>query len=430
MMAFLSPWVLAACQPSSTKTPGPSPAPPEVAVNRIVYVGADANVFTIAPDGADSRRLTGNTRAGSKGVMLGRVTQQDSIFYTWPTWSPNGKKLAVSQVVSGVGVPTVSLFILDASGKGLDKVYENDPQSNPIIAQGIPHYMYWSPDSQRLAFIASTPQGLTMFIHTLGEETAAIGREGPIYFKWSQDSQSILIHARDRLVTAAVPFTDEPLELASMSTIFRAPDLSGDGAKGAFMSNVGQGFGLLVGDPKSPSSFQQVETVGNTSALLWSPAGDSIAVADNRSPSSRFHDRLRIISADGSSSQTLAEEPILAFFWSPSGEKIAYVAIDARDQGLVWKIVSVHDGTVWELVSFLASPELLAMLTFFDQYAHSHSLWSPDSSHLVFAGALGRQAPQDNGATPTSSKIYVINTEPGSQPKEVAKGTLAFWSWN
>ena len=399
-------------------------------MNRIAYVGIDANIFTIAPDGTDSRRLTGNIQAGSEGVMLGRVLQQDSIFYTWPTWSPDGKKLAVSQVVSGVSVPTVSLFILDASGAGLDKVYENEPRSNPIIAQGIPHYMYWSPDSQRLAFIASTLQGLTMFIHTSGEGTTTIKGEGPLYFRWSRDSQSILIHARDRLVTAAVPFTDELLELAPMNPIFRAPDLSGDGTKGTYMSNVGQGFGLLVGDPKSASDFQQVETVGNISALLWSPTGDSIAVADNRSPSSGFHDRLRIISADGSSSQTLAEEPILAFFWSPNGEKIAYVAIDARDQSLVWKVVSVHDGEVWELVKFLASPELLAMLTFFDQYAHSHSLWSPDSSHLVFAGALGQQASQGNGATPTSSKIYVINTEPGSLSREVASGTLAFWSWN
>ena len=399
-------------------------------MDRIVYAGTDGNIFTINPDGSDSRRLTGNVTAGSQGLFQARPLQQGSIFYTWPTWSPDGKKLAVSRVILEDGVPTVSLFTLDTSEGELTKVYDNEPRSSPIIAENAPHYMYWSPNSKNLAFIASTLSGLTLYIHTSSQPNTTVSDEGPLYFRWAEDNRSLLIHVRDILVTAAAPFGNTLLELAPMNPIFRAPDLSSNGQQAVYMSNVDQGYGLLVGDPNVAATFQQLESVGGNAALLWSPAGDSIAVADSESPGDRVHNRLRIIASDGSGSRTLVEEPLAAFFWSPNGEKIAYVAIDTQEQSLVWKIVPTEGGEPWELVRFAPSAELLTMIGFFDQYAHSHSLWSPDTTQLVFAGESGRETAGTNSATPNVSSIYVINTEPGSLPRKIASGSLAFWSWN
>ncbi|MCZ6535617.1 MAG: hypothetical protein V3U95_01835 [Dehalococcoidia bacterium] len=399
-------------------------------MDRIAYVGTDDNIFTINPDGSDSRRLTGNITAGAQGIIQASLLQQGFIFYTWPTWSPDGKKLAVSQIILEGDVPAVSLFTLDTSEGELTKVYENEPQASPIIANNVPHYMYWSPNSESLAFIAPTPGGLTLFVHALNQDNTTISSEGPLYFKWAQDNRSLLIHARDTLLTVTVPFGNKPLELAPMNPIFRAPDLSSNGRQAVYISNVVQGYGLLVGDPGAAGEFQQLESVGGNAALLWSPTGDSIAVADSESPDDLVHNRLRIISSDGSESRTLVEEPLAAFFWSPNGEKIAYVAVDAQEQSLTWKIVSIEGGEPWELVKFAPSAELLAMIGFFDQYAHSHSLWSPDSTRLVFAGGAGRETGETNGASPNVSSIYVINTEPGSLPRKIASGSLAFWSWN
>jgi hypothetical protein len=151
---------------------------------------------------------------------------------------------------------------------------------------------------------------------------------------------------------------------------------------------------------------------------------------DNESSSDRFCSRLRIISAGGPSRIVVDKEPMFAFFWSPNGEKIAYVGIDTEEQRLTWNVAWVHGGGPWRLVSFTPSAELMAMLSFFDQYAHSHSIWSHDSTRLVFAGTLNQRASRGNGAAPNLNKAYVINTEPGSQPRELAGSDLAFWSWN
>ena len=83
-----------------------------------------------------------------------------------------------------------------------------------------------------------------------------------------------------------------------------------------------------------------------------------------------------------------------------------------------------------ELFRFRPSGEVFTMLSFFDQYAYSHSPWSPDSSRLVMAGSEGPVAERRNGHTPTGSRIYVVDAVGDASPQEIAQGSVAFWSWN
>ena len=400
-------------------------------MDRIAYVGVDGNIFTINPDGSDSHRLTGSTSAGTRGGIQARPLAQNSIFHAWPTWSPDGSKLAVSRVVLAEdGNLSVSLFRLGASEGDLTKIYENEQDASPVIAETVPHYMYWSPDGESLAFIASTSMALTLFVYTEGAQTTAASNEGPLYFKWAGDSNSMLIHARDKLATFTAPFDQPPVELAPMDLIYRAPDLSSDGSQAAYISSVEQGSSLLVGDPSGAGQFRELMPIEGIGALLWSPTDDVIAVIDGTVPGGPGYGRLRVISPDGSEPRTLVEEPVVAFFWSPDGKLIAYVAVDIQRQALVWKVVRADGGEPWELAAFVPTRETLTALSFFDQYAHSHSVWSPDSTRLVFGGLAARAPGAANGASPNEGSIYVINTEPGSLPREIANGTLAFWSWN
>ena len=68
---------------------------------------------------------------------------------------------------------------------------------------------------------------------------------------------------------------------------------------------------------------------------------------------------------------------------------------------------------------------------FFDQYAYSHSPWSPGSGALVFAGSLGLGAADASvGAHPghSGSHIIVADTDPDASPEIIADGILGFWS--
>ena len=90
---------------------------------------------------------------------------QKAVFYAWPTWSPDGQYLAASGVtVEGPSNISVGLFSITlATGEAI-QLYQNPAGVTPFIASGIPHYMYWSPDSKRLAYLVQGPQGITLFV--------------------------------------------------------------------------------------------------------------------------------------------------------------------------------------------------------------------------------------------------------------------------
>ena len=82
--------------------------------------------------------------------------------------------------------------------------------------------------------------------------------------------------------------------------------------------------------------------------------------------------------------------------------------------------------------SSVPSPKFIEISQqFFDQYAYSHSLWSPDSKALVFSGVL------DTGTVTASYSglpghiephIIVVGVDPNPSARFIADGILAFWS--
>jgi hypothetical protein len=71
------------------------------------------------------------------------------------------------------------------------------------------------------------------------------------------------------------------------------------------------------------------------------------------------------------------------------------------------------------------------MFQFFDQYAYSHLLWSPDSRFLIFSGRLSFSASSAGFMAQSdrrSSTVYLIDTGPVTTIDEIAAGVLGFWS--
>ena len=75
----------------------------DLVVNRITYVNPYGELFTMNPDGTDQLKLTGGSLLGSGGEgLLAAPTLRLESFHAWPTWSPDGAKLAASKVeISG-----------------------------------------------------------------------------------------------------------------------------------------------------------------------------------------------------------------------------------------------------------------------------------------------------------------------------------------
>ena len=83
-------------------------------------------------------------------------------------------------------------------------------------------------------------------------------------------------------------------------------------------------------------------------------------------------------------------------------------------------LVEIETGEQSELLTFEPSDVFLnQFMPFFDQYALSHSLWSPDSRSLVI--------PMKNEEE--ESVVVVVPTD-GSEPSAIADGDIAFWAYH
>ncbi len=430
-------------------TAGPEAIPGDssiVSVDRIAYIGPYGELFTVRPDGSDGRQLTGATQvslpsgdpaAPVAGASVHQAQDLDfSESFAWPTWSPDGTRLAVSRVqITPTRHLVVSVQLIDTVTGANRTIYENDVPS--LVAAGAPHYLYWAPNSQRLAFLASTRQGLTLFVFDpdTTEGAIALERGAPLYFSWAGDGQALLVHSRDSVKLFEPPFdADRALSLVS-SGGFRTPAFSPDGAQWAYSVGDDSGAAIRVTRRNDPGAYQNILETGPMVAFMWSPDSRTLAVADNPYPERTVYQRLRLVSADGSSVRTLVNEPLIAFYWSPNGERMAWVGVDTDARVFEWHVIPVRESGSPEDTSpapfrFRPSNEVFTMLTFFDQYAYSHSPWSPDGSRLVIAGSEGLVDERRNGHTPSGTQIYVLNAAGNTPPTELAQGSVAFWSWN
>ena len=411
--------------------------------NRIAYMGADGNIFIINPDGSDPRKLTStDLRVGAGGGILAQ-SQQARIIYSWPTWSPDGTRLAASRTVLVPNQAQFSVEVINTSSGETSRIFRNQLNTIPI-APGAPHYLYWSPDSKRLTFVASTPEQLGLFLSAgrSGREPELLAGQAPLYFSWANDGTAILIHRRGELLYATA--SDEglgPLQSLGLTHFyFNAPDLSQDGSMLVYATSSGDVNSVYAAEPRRTLSLllgmgiaepTPILEVGEMTAFLWSPTRDEVAVADaDEATWPPVWNRLTVVSSDGTSERTLVEEPMLSFFWSPDGEKIVYVAIGNDREPFTWKYVDRTGGSPITLTQFIPSPEYMTLLLFFDQYAHSNSIWSPDSSQITFSGVVVPAEFDQNGSLPAESRVYVMDVKEGTAPREIATSPLAIWSWN
>ena len=403
-------------------------------VNRIVYQDNNGGLFTIAPDGSDARQL-GNELPGLPRripVSLPGQPPQAGAYYFWPAWSPDGARIAVSLVRISQEAPGLSVLLLDAATGEAEAIYTNE--LNAAIADGSPHYLHWSPDGRRLAFISATPEGLTLFAWdgAAGGPAEALITGSPLYFGWSPDGASALTHAGDRLLSLPAHPSGgaTPNLIAEDSTNFRAPSYSPDGASFVHYGRAAGGSGLVLDAAAGNAPARLLFESPHLLAFLWAPDGRRLAVGEYATPGSPLMDRIMLVSPEGGEPELLTDEQSVAFFWAPGGDRIAWVGVDAPSREMLWLTAEPGgDAAPQTLFKFRPSGETFALFSFCDQYAQSHSPWSPDGQSLVFAGSHGAGMGRANGSAPDADQIYVLDTATG-ESRAIAAGKLAFWSWN
>ncbi len=377
-----------------------------------MFVGPGFNVGTARRDGSERRTLAA-PGAGGGGVRT-------ALGYTWPTWSPDGRQVAVSRIPGPSRGDIASLVVLDADGSNERFIHATNDGRVNFVADGAPHYTHWSPDGRRLSFVAPRADGtrLGLFETAVADaEPHLVAEDAPLYHTWSPDSSGILLHRREQLlVYSAAERSTQAIGRNSGS--YRVPAYSSRGAWMAYAADVGDGEQLIAWSPETGAERELWALDGGV-AFAWSPGDDVLAATQRVDAFSAGTDGLVLIDVAAAERRRIFDGILLSFFWSPDGSRIAIASPGSARGSLDWLVVDVDTANATTVTSFVPTSDYLTFLQFFDQYAPSHLVWSADSRYLAFAGTI----PEDEDR----ARAWVVDVTGAEEPLAVAPGRLAFW---
>lgn len=406
---------------------GVAVADPGRAVNRIAYQGNDGNIRTVAPDGSDDRAVTTDGDGGERPRR----------FYMLPTWSPDSRQVAYVRVAGGASGLESTLQATNLETGVVESLHSADDAS--------PFYLFWSPDSRSIAFLEASGDNIALRLSTLGASQAQeMGQGSPYYFDWSPDSRELAYHIGGvrrssptaRVGRRSVGATDER-SLSEDPGVFLSPDWSPDGRILLFARRLGDGGEVIAADQGSDLARTVLPFEGAVS-FAWSPRGNRIGYIVTERPEIAglgqiAYGKLLVTDAAGGNARTLADGDTLAFFWSPDGGQIAYLTLTRSIEGaapgahlvaqgdevrLRWNVADVVTGQSRALTTFVPSDTFANLIPFFDQYARSLQVWSPDSRRLVYGVDEGTQG----------EGVYVVDVTPGGAYRRIAAGSMGVWS--
>ena len=324
------------------------------------------------------------------------ITDADGVQwrYAFPVPSPDGRMIAYVDTLQGApGVTTLVMHRI----RGDRRVLFESADSQPF-------YLYWSPDSRQIAFLSGDQQqGMVLrTVNVLGKPAPQQVITGQAsYFAWTPDSKRLLLHtggdAPEGTLGTWTAGDAQPHIWELRPSMFQAPAWNDDGGSAIAAIVDGSSATLARLDPEGKVQ-QKLASARSGMLFVVAPSGKQVAYLPM---SLGTVGNLHIINVDGTNDREVTSSPVITFWWSPDGARIAYLtsaqndgtsAIGLRSQPevlLAWHVLDVASGTSRTLRSFTPSAAFLNLLPFFDQYAHSIRMWDKGGRRLVYADQEG-----------------------------------------
>ncbi len=360
LLAVIAMIVAAAC---SAKQPEQQPTDTTIAPrsDRLVVLDGDNHAVIVAADGSVVRQLTDT--GGTTAIFQ-------------PTWAPDGGSVAYGRFDD----TDASVVVMSSEGEAV----EEHALPTPVI------YLSWSRTGALGWLRNDAEQGLAFEAVSPGGERLEDGG-APFYFAWSPDGTRLLAHVgADRLDALGFGRSAEPV--GEPPGAFSAPWWTERGQ--IYLTQDATGQRLITDDGSGPTVVARVRgsaqlgAIGSRIAVRsFDPEGGGLAAGLQQAPLIP-PDRLTVLDLDTGQLTDVAGPRTIAFFWSPSEDRLLLLEAMGDEAGTVRWIVWSAEGTTAYAEFFLEDSWVRDFLPFFDQYAQSVRLWSPDGSAFAFPGSV------------------------------------------
>ena len=419
-------------EPGATATPVGSVPPAAPSPSTTAWVpGPPGRIALVTPDG--SIEIVDDTTGARTQVELdGSVTLP-------PAWSPDGSRIAA--IVASAD--TTNLEVVEPPG---------DAKVVYASADEAPFYVHWAPDGARLGFLASDAAGsISLRTASADGSTQSDGPKGdgvirrgqPLYFSWP-DADRLLLHvgSGQQAFTGLVGLDGKGVGAKLPGTGDFQVAAAGRDAVAYVTGDSDPAIVVAAADGTVRARMPAFGPV----AIAFDPSGTRLAAIASPEPVGNSLGfplgPLRALDPATGDARTLVDDGAFAFFWSPDGTTIAVLRLvsaggaSSAERSNVRLaatepapsptgrpevhalFVNASDGTVQsDRVVQLGEAYVRNVLPYFDQYALSHPVWSPDSRAIVLplTDATGR----------TMATVLDVD---GADPRFVADAAYATWS--
>jgi Tol biopolymer transport system component len=307
----------------------------------------------------------------------------------------------------------------------------------------------WSPQGDQLGVVSRGQDGRTLsIVNTESGRSFDVTTGYDVNWSWHPDGSTVLAQTRLARETPrselAVYATDNGEQISNV--VSKA--MIGNGSSrfspdGQFMvfSQPGEkagSFDLVLAD-RDGKLLRKLTGFDGSASYVWSPTGASLAFVV-RPSSKNPAGPLSLLDVNSGQVRLLSANPVLGFFWSPDGARIAafgpvlQTSIPTDSQAINFlperaqapmlvQMIDAGTGISRPIMYTELSQVFTRVLLLSDVYASVMTIWSPNSRRFL----LPMKFTPQRGA---SAVNIIVETEATGSifPREIANGAMATWS--